>query len=554
MTDVQIEAGTLTANFDDRTISGLLLPYGELGNTNLGKFSVADGVVQIPRDVSVVGLNTDHTRESPVGRAATLTSTPAGIVATFTVANTPEGDAALADAANPAGTRRKLSAEVSNLVLRAGEAVSGKLFGAALVAQGAFPSATLLAADVGTLLPDPTAVPAVDPNAAPAGPIVTVEKTSEEFTTPDGLTATKTTTITTTVDGTTTTIETVETIDEPTTPEGTPAVAVATAPKTLNASKAVSAKTALSFLGLTRSLGQAKATGDANLFATIAKEAGAAESLFAALADIGFDGVGDPGVAINQIPQWLGELWSGRTPSRKIIPLIGSAPLTSLNIAGWRFKTKPEVAPWAGNKAAITSAEFETEAYTVKARRLAGAHDIAREYRDFDVPGFWEGYFRGMTESYDRQADAGTLLDLLTAATPIVRGTVPAGVSPAMVSIVDGALSILDDGIPSFAVVAKDAYRDILLTRNDDTLTYLNASLGLEEGTITSFRVVPHAGLDAGDVLVGAKEAATSHELAGVPIRVEGLDMVRGGIDTGVFGYYGTVIHNAKALSLVSAV
>jgi hypothetical protein len=157
-----------------------------------------------------------------------------------------------------------------------------------------------------------------------------------------------------------------------------------------------------------------------------------------------------------------------------------------------------------------------------------------------------------MTQSYDRQADAACLLDLLAAATPVVAGAVPAGVSSGMASVVDGALSILDRGIPSFAVVAKDVYRDILLTRNDDTLTYLNTSLGLEEGTIESFRVVPHGNMTAGAVLVGAKEAATSHELAGVPIRVEGLDMVRGGIDPGVFGYAGNVIHDASALSLVT--
>ena len=58
--------------------------------------------------------------------------------------------------------------------------------------------------------------------------------------------------------------------------------------------------------------------------------------------------------------------------------------------------------------------------------------------------------------------------------------------------------------------------------------------------------------MTAGKVLVGAKEAATSHELAGVPIRVEGLDMVRGGVQPGVFGYAATVVHNAAALALVS--
>ena len=571
MTDVHIEAGTLLANYDDRTISGLLLPYGEVGNTDLGRFSAARGTVKIPADPVIVGLNTDHTRENSVGRAATLTDTAAGIVASFAVARTPEGDAALADAADPNGKRHKLSAEVSNIVLKAGALVSGRLFGAALVGKGAFPSATLLAADAGdpadlALFTEHENDAAAAAAAASNEPIVTVDESSESFTAADGSMMTRTTTVTTTVDGPSTTIETVEKITEPepntedTEMNGNPAVrpastltarhpvtGAATSPATLTARSA--APTGLSFLDLTRKLGRAKATGDASLFAAIATEAGGAESLFAALSDVTTSGAG---AAINQIPQWLGELWSGRAFQRRVIPLIGSGPLTALKVAGWRWTTEPQVGEWAGFPNPVPSNVPATEAYEVTAQRFAGAHSVGREYRDFDVPGFWDGYFRGMTQSYDRQADNMTLADLLFAATPVTRGTVPTDVSQGMTSIVDGALAIIDRGVPSFAIVNKTDYRDILLTRNDDTLTYLNAALGLEEGTINNFRVIPHGNLAAGETLVGAREAATSHELAGVPIRVEGLDMVRGGVDPGLFGYAATVIHDELALSLVT--
>jgi hypothetical protein len=557
MTDVHIEAGTLLANYDDRTISGLLLPYGEVGNTDLGKFSVARGTVSIPTDSVIVGLNTDHARENSVGRAATLTDTDAGIVATFTVGRTPEGDAALADAASPTGKRRKLSAEVSNIVLRAGALVSGRLFGAALVGQGAFPSATLLAADAG----DPADVAAADSTE----PIVTVDESSESFTDATGAQMTRTTTTTTTIDGPTTTVESTTTITEPEPEPATdpPAdnpstvlastktngsiVPPATTPRTLNARS--KAPAGLSFVDMTRMLGKAKATGDSSLYAAIAAEAGASASLFAALGDITAAGAGD---AINGAPQWLGELWSGREFQRKIMPLIGHGDLTALKVAGWRWTVEPEVGAWTGFPAAVPSNVPATESYEVTAQRFAGAHSVGREYRDFDVPGFWEGYFRGMSQSYDRQADAATLADLLLAATPVTRGALPAGVTAGMTSVVDGALAIIDRGVPSFAVVATDLYRDILLTRNDDTLGYFNAALGLEEGTIGTFRVVPDSSLAAGEVLVGAKSAATAHELSGVPIRVEGLDMVRGGVEPGVFGYAATVIHDASALALVT--
>jgi hypothetical protein len=61
--DVQIEAGSLYANAEDRIVSGLLLPYGEIGQTNLGRFSIEAGTVNIPSDPDVVTLNVDHNRE-----------------------------------------------------------------------------------------------------------------------------------------------------------------------------------------------------------------------------------------------------------------------------------------------------------------------------------------------------------------------------------------------------------------------------------------------------------------------------------------------------------
>jgi hypothetical protein len=137
----------------------------------------------------------------------------------------------------------------------------------------------------------------------------------------------------------------------------------------------------------------------------------------------------------------------------------------------------------------------ETEPYDVEAQPFAGAHDVDRRYRDFSVPEFWDGYFTAMTESYAKQSDlyvADTLFAPANASTTaVVGGAVPANVSAVLARIVDGALAILDEDLPSFALVDKASYRELLLTRDQDQLAFLNASLGLEEGTIESFRVVP---------------------------------------------------------------
>lgn len=530
--NAQIETGTLYASVEDRIVSGLLLPYGEQGNTNLGKFSISPGAVTIPADPEVVTVNTQHERENPVGRATELIDTPAGIVGTFKIANTPEGDTVLAEIAE--GLRSKLSAEVKNIVIRSGKAISGSLFGAAIVEQGAFPSAALLAADTPDAVVevsdagDVTIVSDVNPDA------IVVETVN-----PDG-----------TVD------ETVYTEDnqvdpnqvDPTNNEGAP-MGAATAPDTLQAHKAAPEDATLGTV--IHSLTSAAQNGSRSMFAELMArpEGEAAATLYGALSDVKISGTGQVGTAIQQ-PQWIGELWSGRAYERKIIPLIGSGALSGLKIQGWRWTTKPEVATWAGNKAAITSNAPATESYEVTASRLAGAHDIAREFRDFDVPGFWEGYFKGMTESYAKATDDATLDALIAGATAVTATTATENI--AWSRIIDGVNAIIAEAVPTFAVVATDLYRDLLLTKNNDALAYLNATIGLEGGSSSGFTIVPHAGLSAGNVLVGSREAATSYELPGSPIRVEALDMVKGGVDVGLFGYNATVIHDEAALALVA--
>ena len=131
---IEYEGGEILANLDDRTITGLLVPFNELGQTNAGRFMVEAGALALPSDPSVIGLNTDHDRSQPVGRATRVWQETKGIFASFRVAETPEGDAALADATNPNGKRRRLSGEF-HTAIKAGKAVpgSGRLWGAALV-------------------------------------------------------------------------------------------------------------------------------------------------------------------------------------------------------------------------------------------------------------------------------------------------------------------------------------------------------------------------------------------------------------------------------------
>lgn len=545
--DVQIEAGSLYANAEDRIVSGLLLPYGEIGQTNLGRFSIEHGTVDIPSDPDIVTLNVDHNREEPVGRATELTETPAGIVGTFKIANTEEGDQLLAEIAD--GTRAKLSAEVKNVVIRARKAVSGSLFGAAVVTQGAFPSAALLAEfaedtdpeEEGEQVEDTTleaevldVLPTVDGTEE-----IIVDEEPEEV-------------IVSVVDPETGTAEEVVFVPETeATPDnqGDNPMGAASAPETLQAHKAAPASQGLATV--VNHLSEAAKSGSRSLFAEIAQreDAKAVTSLFAALEDITFDGSGSVGVNTAQ-PQWLGELWGGRTYERKYIPLIGSGALTALTMEAWKWNAKPSVAAWTGNKTAVPSNEPSTTPVTVSGQRYAGAHDWAREFRDFGRTDVIESALRAMTESYAKVTDIATIDALIAGATDVVAGSATTQV--AWNRIMDGVEAIIDTAVPTFAVVASDLYRELVMTTSNDSLAYLNASLGLEAGTAAGFSIIPSSELEAGTVLVGAREAAVSYELGGSPIRVEAEAISVGGFDIGLFGYHAINVVNAGALALVA--
>lgn len=544
MTDVQIEAGSLYADQQTRMVTGLLLPYGELGSTNLGKFSVQAGAVQIPADPDVVTLNVQHEREEPVGRAVELTETPAGIVGTFKVANTPEGDTVLAEIAE--GTRSKLSAEVKNVVIRSRMAVAGVLFGAAVVERGAFPSAALMA---GYAEDTETEVESMSDNTLKAEIVEVVEETAETIEVIADEAPAEV--VVDTVDPETgeVTQTTYEPVEVETNTTEVNEMGAATAPETLQARKAAPVSENLNTV--LAQLADAGKAGKRSMFAELLQrdDARAVTSLFAALSDVEFDSAGSVGINTAQ-PQWLGELWTGRTYERKYIPLISSGTMTALTMQAWRWVTKPEVDVWTGNKTAVPSNTPTTESFEVTGVRYAGAHDYAREFRDFGRTDVIESAVRGMVESYAKVTDLATIDALILGATPVEAGSATSQL--AWNRIIDGVEAIIDTAVPTFAVVAKDLYRELLLTPQNEALEYLTAAMGLESGTAAGFSVVPSDQLSAGTVLVGAREAATSFELSGSPIRAEATDMVLGGFDIGIFGYHAAAVTNADALVLVA--
>jgi hypothetical protein len=566
-TAIQFEGGEVLANLDDRTITALLLPYGEEGRTNIGRFQVEAGSVDIPADPAVVGLNLDHDRPSVVGRATKLWEEDGrGVFATFAIANTPEGDAALADAVSPTGKRRKVSAEFGPSFVKAGRLVKGtaRLWGAALVEAGAFPSAQVLAADTpDDELPEGTEPPAADE------PKETVEKFTDEITGEDGVTRKHTTTRTTRTEpdgegGIKTTITEKTVIEEPE-PSGTtegedPAVGV---PNTLAAKPAITAPKV--------DLQQVFAA--ISTMRTNPHDEGARQVL-AALSDIKISGAGALPAAGVLRENWLGALYQGIPYIRQYITLGKTGTdITAAGKKGYKVHRGTSGAPvdsyastgsWNGNKAAIGSGTGWTETAASTLARFAFGEDIAREF--YDLPGgaeVIEAFLKLIAEDHLVWSD-----DLALAAWVTAAGA-PVAPSAAIPEDYPEALGLLMQGIlavkakksdnrrdkPTFAILNEAAYTELTFTPFEKIPEYIKFSVSTDqEGTADGDvrLVVGDIGIeDTPAVLVGAQTAIEFDELGNGPLYVDALNIANGGIDKAVHGYLQTFVVRPEAVVLV---
>lgn len=545
-------AGDFSVDADKRTVRGLLLPWGEKSRTSVsGAEPVAfdRGSVKVPRDVSVVTANRHHNRFDPVGRASAIEDTDRGLVAEFAIANTDQGDEFLAE--YKAGKLKKLSAELlyDTDPKQKDKGVNGQLTGAGFVTEGAFASAGLFAA-----ADAPEAVEPVSPDDKDG-----TTETKTVVNSDGSSTVTTTTTKTeTAADGTVTETKTVSTetvakpadepVEEP--KEGEP-VGV---PNTMLAAKKAAAEKPKvgkkEFFALLASADKGEVQGqDMVSLSNIAKATG----LFA-LSDVKYDGTGGITTGL-QLPEWIGEVWDGQSFEQKYLPLFDHADLTSLQYQGFQWDVKPHGGDWAGNKSAVPSNVPKLKKVTATAERYAMAHDIARELQDLRVFGdsnFFEMYFTAGAEDYARWAD-GKVFAALAAAAEAHTADNPAGldIGPAMSAIIDGASELVAKNlVPQFAIVGTDYYKQIGKTTSKDALAYLSAAIGIkgDDGSLDGFRLVPSADVGGTDVYVGVSQALTVRELSGSPLRADALDIARGGIDHGLFGYLGVQVNRADAL------
>lgn len=541
---VHAQAVEVTANADDRTLTVLLVPYGEVGNTNAGRITVQAGDIPLPEDPMIVGLNLDHERSQSVGRAATVWEEPRGIMATYAVAKGAKGDAALADARDPNGTRRAVSGEF-NIVLGEYDAATnsrrcvpglGELFGGALVTRGAFDSAQVLAADVSSRY----ITEYTDAYGTTWKRVEETETTTEE--TETGTETTSVTTVTeTTTEGT-----------EMTAPVAVAATA-ATVPATIAGAPAAPA-------GTTNPVSITAQVLAAIHAVKFNPHDSAAMQVLAQIADITTTGPGALAGANVLRENWLGQLYQGIEYVREYITLGNLG--TDISLAGKRgFRVArgtdaanprgPIDGSYGGNKTPINGYNGSTDTLASVLYRFATGNDIDRGL--FDLPGgveVVEAFLRLIIEDHlywsDRIARESWLF---AAGAPIAPIVYPANYPAALGQLIQGILRVKRRkgdqrrDVPTFAIANDVAYEQLAYAAGGEQ--NLPAFVQIALSTNGEGRVDGAVQIVNGDtgtygsssVIVGAGSAIDFDELAGGPLLIDAIDLAKGGIDKATHGY-----------------
>jgi len=571
MTDEKVifDGELVIASQDDRTVTGRLLPFGVIGKTNIGGFTVDANVLALPADPTALTLNIEHDREQPVGRSISVEERADGVYATYRVFDGPEGDAALADIAT--GKRRSLSMEAKGVVVRAGKAIAGRIFGAGLVEKPAFEGATVIASfnDVPESLLDPDHDNDLDA-------VVTVTTTTSE-----------TTTVTPVADD--------DNDAEGASETETNDMAEATVPETVHASAGSAPVKSETTKRLEQLEEQFKAfSGEAekrkgitpeqafSVMASIARGENVSdelkgqvfrspESLFreAKAVYAAQTNIADPIENQNLAPQWAGEFWGRVVPRPRYTDLLNPKTLVSRKVLGFQWENLPSGAAWAGNGAEIHSGAVDAVQNTeFTSRYFAGGNTVSRENFDFGGgQAFTEWYFQYQAINVGQWLD-GLARDALVegtidGGTTIIAGpnltaaaSVPSNIDAGTSALVDAVVAYYQARLelPDFVVMDPALYATMLKAPQTAVLGYLRAALNIPEGDVVGITVRPAKGSDLTQAkqasgtngsgtnrtikaLAGGKQQVDIYQLPGSPFQAQVVNVANGLISLGAYAY-----------------
>ena len=138
----------LTANLEERTISGKIVPAGtgEVGNTSAGRVVFEKGAIALPEDPKTIKLLNQHDIKKPLGKAVSFSESENSIDAVFSISRSQRGTEALILAEEGLQSGLSVGVEVIRAKNKAGvmHVSAAKLFEVSLVTEPAFKSAQVI--------------------------------------------------------------------------------------------------------------------------------------------------------------------------------------------------------------------------------------------------------------------------------------------------------------------------------------------------------------------------------------------------------------------------
>jgi HK97 family phage prohead protease len=148
MSEILTFSAEITANVEERTISGKIVPAGtgEVGNTSAGKVVFEKDAIALPDDPKTIKLLNQHDMKQPLGKATSFVSQEDGIYASFKISRSNRGSEALILAEEGLQSGLSVGVEVIKSKIKGGvmHVSAARLFEVSLVTEPAFKSAQVI--------------------------------------------------------------------------------------------------------------------------------------------------------------------------------------------------------------------------------------------------------------------------------------------------------------------------------------------------------------------------------------------------------------------------
>jgi HK97 family phage major capsid protein/HK97 family phage prohead protease len=113
MTLIKFSTDIISASSIKRELTGVIVPFGKVGHTNMGDVVFQQGSLKIGDGIK---LFTEHDMTRPIGKLKSFEETSTGIVGTFKIARTNAGDDALIEAQDGLRTGFSIGAMIDDYV------------------------------------------------------------------------------------------------------------------------------------------------------------------------------------------------------------------------------------------------------------------------------------------------------------------------------------------------------------------------------------------------------------------------------------------------------